>query len=214
MDAVGVSVWGGGGMCIFDPLCTCSSCYCRYSDICSVVENNHWVSQIRQWYLYFYVPPYQRVGVGGGGGGRVWDGSSWCQCLRQRKTSCRFCNLTTLWNILMILGRNVEQDQTACRAQEWQLSLSYFWSYHPLFYLKKILCPLCNLNTLWNILMVLGRNVAQDQTTCCVQEWQLYLSYFWCYFPLLCLTVIIHWFPVRSVSQRPFGIFLWYLVEM
>ena len=38
------------------------------------------------------------------------------------------------------------------------------------FYLKKILCPLCNSNTLWNILMVLGRNVEQDQTMCRVQE--------------------------------------------
>ena len=33
-----------------------------------------------------------------------------------------------------------------------------------------ILCLLCNSNTLWNILMVLGRNVEQDETTCCVQE--------------------------------------------
>ena len=33
-----------------------------------------------------------------------------------------------------------------------------------------ILCPLCNVNTLWNILMVLGRNVEQDETTCHLQE--------------------------------------------
>ena len=33
-----------------------------------------------------------------------------------------------------------------------------------------ILCPFCNSNTLWNILMVLGRNVEQDEMTCCVQE--------------------------------------------
>ena len=26
----------------------------------------------------------------------------------RRKTSCPLCNLNTLWNILMILGRNVE----------------------------------------------------------------------------------------------------------
>ena len=134
-----------------------------------------------------------------------WDGSRWHQRWHQhqRKTSCPFCNLNTLWNILMILGRNVEQDQTTCRIQEWQLWLSYFWSYHPLFYLKKIWCPLCNSNTLWNILMVLGRIVEHDQMTCCLQEWQL-----WRYLPLLYLTVIIHWFCVHSVSQRPFGIFL------
>ena len=28
-----------------------------------------------------------------------------------------------------------------------------------------ILCPLCKSNTLWNILMILGRNVEQDETT-------------------------------------------------
>ena len=88
------------------------------------------------------------------------------------------------------------------------------WSYLPLFYLKKISCPLCNLNTLWNISVVLGRNVEQDQTTCRVQEWQLCHSYFWLYLPLLYLTVRIYWFRVHSVCLRPFGIFLWYLVEM
>ena len=33
-----------------------------------------------------------------------------------------------------------------------------------------ISCPLCKSKTLWNILMILGRNVEQDQTTCRVQE--------------------------------------------
>ena len=81
----------------------------------------------------------------GGGTYCFWDGSRWRQ--RLRKTSCPLCNLNTHWNILMILSRNVEQDQTTCRVQEWQLCLSYFWSYHPLFYLKKISCLLCNSNT-------------------------------------------------------------------
>ena len=31
--------------------------------------------------------------------------------------SCPLCKSKTLWNIFMILGRNVEQDQT-CRLQE------------------------------------------------------------------------------------------------
>ena len=153
----------------------------------------------------------QPCGVGGGGTYYFWDGSCWCQ--RRRKT-CPFCNLNTLWNILMILGRNVAQDEMMCRIQDWQLWLSYFWSYHPMFYLKKISCPLCNSNTLWNISMVLSGNAEQDHVTCPIQEWQLCLSYFRRYPPLLELTVIIHWFRVRSVSQRPFGIFLWYLVEM
>ena len=38
-----------------------------------------------------------------------WDGSRW-RWLR-RKTSCPLCNLNTLWDIRMILGRNVEQNQ-------------------------------------------------------------------------------------------------------
>ena len=29
-----------------------------------------------------------------------------------------------------------------------------------------ILCLLCKTNTLWNIFMILGRNVEQDETTC------------------------------------------------
>ena len=33
-----------------------------------------------------------------------------------------------------------------------------------------IMCPLYNSKTLWNIFMILGRNVEQDQTTYCVQE--------------------------------------------
>ena len=32
--------------------------------------------------------------------------------------SCPLCKSKTLWNIFMILGRNVEQDRTTCHAQE------------------------------------------------------------------------------------------------
>ena len=32
--------------------------------------------------------------------------------------SCRVCKSKTFWNIFMILGRNVEQDQTKCHIQE------------------------------------------------------------------------------------------------
>ena len=35
---------------------------------------------------------------------------------------------------------------------------------------KLLFCPLCNLNTLWNILMILGRNVDQDEMTCRIQD--------------------------------------------
>ena len=107
----------------------------------------------------------------------------------------------TLWNIFMIHGRNVEQDETTCHVQEWQLWHSFFWSYLPLFCLKQISCPLCNSNALQNILMAHGRNVEQDETTYRVQEWQLCLSNFWRYLPLLYLSVIMYWFRVRSVSR-------------
>ena len=33
-----------------------------------------------------------------------------------------------------------------------------------------ISCPLYKSNTFWNIFMILGRNVEQDETTCHVQE--------------------------------------------
>ena len=58
---------------------------------------------------------------GWGGGGHIaycfWDGSHGCRCRRQRKTSCPFGNLNTFWNILMILGRNVDQDEMMCSIQ-------------------------------------------------------------------------------------------------
>ena len=37
---------------------------------------------------------------------------------RQHKTSCPFCNLNTLWNISMILGRNVDQEERTCCIQD------------------------------------------------------------------------------------------------
>ena len=98
---------------------------------------------------------------------------------------CLLCKSKTLWNIFMLLGRSVEQDQVTCRVQEWQLWLSYFWIYLPLFCLKLISRLLCNWNTLWNISMVLGRNGEKDQTTCHGQEWLLCLSYFWRYLPFI-----------------------------
>ena len=48
--------------------------------------------------------------------------------------------------------------------------LSYFWTYLPFLCLNLILCPLYNLNTLHNILMILSRNVEHDEITCCLQE--------------------------------------------
>ena len=33
-----------------------------------------------------------------------------------------------------------------------------------------ILCPLCKSKTLWNIFMIRGRNIEQDQMTCHLKE--------------------------------------------
>ena len=69
-----------------------------------------------------------------------------------------------------------------------------------------ISCPLCKSKSFWNIFMILVRNVEHDQTTCCVQEWQHCLYYFWRYLPFLCLTVIIHWFRARiGTDVRTYG---------
>ena len=85
-----------------------------------------------------------------------------------------------------------------------------------------ILCPLCKLNTLWNILMILGSNEEQDQTShtrmttlafFCTFGVSLVVTYkndnfgfffyFWSYLPFLCLNLIC----LRSVTQIPFWIF-------
>ena len=84
--------------------------------------------------------------------------------------SCLLHNLKILWNILMMLYSYVEQVMRMCRIQEWQLLLSYFPSYFPLIISDPISCPLYNLNTLWNIIMILHSYVEQVMTMCRVQE--------------------------------------------
>ena len=59
----------------------------------------------------------------------------------------------------------VKQDVTKRCIQYWQLWLSYLWSYLPILYFNLISCSLSNLNNLLNILMILGWNVEQDETT-------------------------------------------------
>ena len=71
---------------------------------------------------------------------------------------------------MMILCSYVEQVMWMCRIQEWQLSLSYFLSYFPLIVSDAISCPLYNLNTLWNIIMILDMYVEEVMTLCRVQE--------------------------------------------
>ena len=105
--------------------------------------------------------------------------------------SCPLCNLNTLWNILMIFQSYVEQVMTMCRVQEWQLLLSYFLSYFPLMVSDAISCLLQKLKTIWNIIMIRHSYVEQVMTMCRVQEWQLSLSYFLSYFPLMVSDAIL-----------------------
>ena len=70
----------------------------------------------------------------------------------------------------MILYSYVKQVMTMCRIQEWQLSLSYCLSYFSLIISDAIWCALYNLNTFWNIIMILHSDEEQVMTMCCVQE--------------------------------------------
>ena len=63
--------------------------------------------------------------------------------------------------------------------------LLYFLSYFPLMVSDAIPRPLCNVNNLWNIIMILHSYVEQVMTICHVQELQLSLSYFPNYFHLI-----------------------------
>ena len=117
----------------------------------------------------------------------------------------------------MILHSYVEQVMTKCRVQEWQLLLLYFLSYFPLMvsdaisspplmFFHAYSCPLCNLNTLWNIIMILHSYVEQVMTICRVQEWQLLLLYFLSYFPLMVSDAILC--PLHKLNT------LWSIIMM
>ena len=70
------------------------------------------------------------------------------------------CKSKTLWNSFMILGRNVEQNQTTSGTRMTTLPFLLF-----------VLSPLVMSESDYPLIsMVLGRNVEQDQTTCRVQE--------------------------------------------
>ena len=99
--------------------------------------------------------------------------------------SCPLCNLNTLWKIIMILHCYIRPVMTTCRVQEWHHSLSYFLSYFPLMVSDAISCPLHNLKTVWNIIMILHSYVEQVIMMCRVQEWQLSFLYFLSYFHLM-----------------------------
>ena len=71
----------------------------------------------------------------------------------------------------MELGRNVEQDVSRAR----MTTLPFLLLALPPFVIFDsdnawISCPLCKSNTLWNMMMILGRNVEQDEMTCRIKE--------------------------------------------
>ena len=88
--------------------------------------------------------------------------------------SCPLCKSKTLWNIFMMLGRNVEQGPHNV-LHTGMTTLPFLLLALSPFVMsdsdnKMISCPLCKSKTLWNIFMILGRNVEQNQTTCHIQE--------------------------------------------
>ena len=115
-----------------------------------------------------------------------------------------------LMAIFMILDRNVEQDKTMWTRMTTLAFLLLELSPFVLFEIDFLSALYLEYPSEYFD----GRNVEQDETMCHVREWQLCLSYIWHYFPLVYFTLIMHWFRVHSVSRIPFGIFLWYLVEI
>ena len=69
------------------------------------------------------------------------DGSRWCRCQHQHKTSCPLCYLNALWNILMILGRNVEQDQKHVAYKNDNSAFLTFGVISSLYWLSRYLDP-------------------------------------------------------------------------
>ena len=85
--------------------------------------------------------------------------------------SCPLCKSNTLWNILVILGSNEEQDQRHVTYKNDNFGFLLLLELSPLLVFEfNFLSLLCSTNTLRNILMILGRNVKQDEMRCCVQE--------------------------------------------
>ena len=93
--------------------------------------------------------------------------------------SCPRHNLKNLWYYITILHSYVEHILMLCRVH------SFFLSYFRLIVSNAISCPLHNLKTLWYYIMILHSYVEHILIMCRVQEWQLSLTYFLKYFPLM-----------------------------
>ena len=158
--------------------------------------------------VWFIMSPLLK---GGGGTYCFWDGSRWRW--RRGKTSCPLCNLNTLWNILMILGRNVDQDEMMCHIQDWQLWLSYFWSYHPLFYWKRF----CVRSVTWIPLEYFSRTWQKCRTGPDDMSRTRMTTLPFLHLALSPFVIFDSDNPLilcPLCKSNTFGIFLWYLVEM
>ena len=75
-------------------------------------------------------------------------------------------NLNSVWNILTILHSYVEQVMTMCRVQNESSGFITFLVIPHLMLFYAYSCPLCNLNTIWNIIMILHGYVELVMTMC------------------------------------------------
>ena len=82
------------------------------------------------------------------------------------KTSAVISLSNTLWNILMILGSNEEQDQTYHITRMTTLTFLLLELLPLVMFEFNFLLLLCNMNTPRNILIMLGTNVEQDKMMC------------------------------------------------
>ena len=72
------------------------------------------------------------------------------------------------WHLIEITGRDDVLRTRTTTLPVLLLGLSPFVIFDIDYAL--ILCPLCKLNTLWNICIIIRRNVEHDKTMCSVQE--------------------------------------------
>ena len=72
----------------------------------------------------------------------------------------------------------------------------------------------CNSKTVWDIFMKLSTNIKQHETTCRAQEPYLWIAYFWSYGPLKLKIVDFAIGRVHSVTQKPFKIPSWNLIQI
>ena len=106
-----------------------------------------------------------------GSGDRAMSLASVCPSVRPYvNILCPLINLKTVWTNLMILQSYVEQVMTMCRAQHESSSFITFLVISSLMLFYAISWPLCNLNTLWNIIMILHSYLEQVMIICRVQE--------------------------------------------